>query len=86
MVREELGENAVIFQTREVRPKGIFGPRHIEVSAARESDDENAAARMRCQQRQQHPHSPRLRRNFNVPWGRSQRPRTNAIRLRLMSL
>ena len=46
MVREELGENAVIFQTREVRPKGIFGPRHIEVSAARESDeDENAAAR-----------------------------------------
>ena len=24
MVREELGENAVIFQTREVRPKGIL--------------------------------------------------------------
>ena len=44
MVREELGENAVIFQTREVRPKGIFGPRHIEVSAARESGEEEAQA------------------------------------------
>ena len=86
MVREELGENAVIFQTREVRPKGIFGPRHIEVSAARESDDENAAARPAMPAAPAAPHSPRLRRNFNVPWGRSQRPRTNAIRLRLMSL
>ena len=45
LVREELGENAVIFQTREVRPKGIFGPRHIEVSAARESIDDAAPAR-----------------------------------------
>ena len=79
MVREELGENAVIFQTREVRPKGIFGPRHIEVSAARESgEDETEAARPTLSAHL----SQRLQLSFSARWERSQRPLASVIHRR----
>ena len=33
-VKEDLGPDAIIFGSRQIRPKGMFGPAHIEVTAA----------------------------------------------------
>ena len=33
-VKEDLGPDAIIFGSRQIRPKGMFGPTHIEVTAA----------------------------------------------------
>ena len=34
MVKEELGSDAIVFGSRQIRPKGMFGPTEIEVTAA----------------------------------------------------
>ena len=33
-VKEALGPDAVVFATRKIRPRGIFGPQRLEISAA----------------------------------------------------